>query len=152
MRCLSVMFALQAQQITVLLFWPQELFNETGSALVFLPWLALQGLAFLEHSGQVLELWPGTLTTQRLQWSPVSTFSTNSSQERSLHVDSLDAPMGLLLPCNTIGLLNSANWATGSRGKITGLSKYHWESISSKERECYICCMIWAQSKSKTFW
>jgi len=57
---------------------------------------------------------------------------------RSLCVELLDANKGLPLPCNTIGFLTSANWATGSRGKITGLSKCHWEWISPKERACCI--------------
>jgi len=44
---------------------------------MFLPWLALQGLAILitmilAHSGQVLQLWPVPLTTQWPQQCPVS--------------------------------------------------------------------------------
>jgi len=36
---------------------------------------------------------------------PIICISTNSNPEVSLHVELLDAPMGLLLPCNTIGFL-----------------------------------------------
>ena len=119
---------------------------------MFLPWLALQGLAFgLPWFWWIQDRsWScGPFLSQHSDHNDASTFSTNSNPDGSLQVALLDAPMGLPLPCNTIGFLTSANWAIGSRGKITCLSKCHWEWILSKERAHCICWMIWAHGKPK---
>jgi len=131
---------------------------------MFIPWLALQGLAFwLPWFWRIQDRsWScGPFLSQHSDHNDAHYLhiSTNSNPWGSLLVELLDAPMGLPLSCNTIGfLMQTEQQELGVRSQVCPSARWRGYFDNNSLLTIYIFCHIsqmdigWAWMIFVFFW